>query len=69
MALTNIQQALLLFKKWLGKAQTTTARDFYEEPYSGRSSVLPTQIWQNADQIPLTPVGFSASGQTIGVVQ
>jgi len=69
MALTTAQQALLLFKKWLGVGQSTIAREFYQEPYIGKSAILASQVWQESDQIPLTPVGFSASGQIIGVVQ
>ena len=69
MALTTAQQALLLFKKWLGLGQTTASREFFNETlYPGRVSVYPAQIWTQADQIPNTAPVLS-SGQTSGVVQ
>ena len=48
MALTTAQQALLLFKKWLGVGQSTIAREFYQEPYIGKSAILASQVWQES---------------------
>ena len=54
MALLDSQKISRLFKKLLGVGETSTSRDFFEEPFSGRSAVLPTQIWQQAENIPAT---------------
>lgn len=68
MALTSSQQALLLFKKWLGKSSTNTSWDFYEEPYNIRSAILATQVWQDSASIAGTaPV--LAPGADDGTVQ
>lgn len=64
MALSAAQQALKLFKKLLGKSSTGLAFDFYEEAFNGRPAVLPSQVWQEADDIPST-----APGATAGVVE
>ena len=69
MALTTAQQALLLFKKWLGLGQTTSSREFFNETsFPGRSAVYTNQIWTQADLIPSTAPALS-NGQTSGVVQ
>jgi hypothetical protein len=69
MALTSAQISNLLFKKIIaGKSSTSDARQFFEEPFDGRSIVFPSQIWVQIDQIPNTaPV--LADTQTVGVVQ
>lgn len=69
MALTTAQQALLLFKKWLGLGQTTASREFFNETsYPGRSAVYTSQIWTQADRIPTTAPVLSSSVAS-GVVQ
>lgn len=69
MALTPEQKSSRLFKKSLGAAESLVARDFFEEAKLGKSAILPSQIWTEADKIPNTaPVGMT-NGQTIGVVQ
>jgi len=69
MALTTAQQALLLFKKWLGLGQTTASREFFNETsFPGRSAVYTNQIWTQADLIPNTAPVLT-NGQTSGVVQ
>jgi hypothetical protein len=69
MALTTAQQALLLFKKWLGLGQTTASREFFEETlHPGRVAVYTNQIWTQADSIPNT-APILTNGQTSGVVQ
>jgi hypothetical protein len=60
MALTATQQALLLFKKLMGKGSANPAFDFYEEPVNARPIVVPAQIWKQADLIPSTAPGASA---------
>ena len=68
MALNTDQKASKNFKKLIGKAETTTSREFYSEPYSGKASVLPSQIWDEAGDIPNTaPV--LAPDAVSGVVQ
>lgn len=69
MALNITQIATLLFKKWLGLGQTTPGREFFQEPYQGPVSVLPTQIWGDSSLIPPVISGLSGSGQILGVVQ
>lgn len=68
MALTPTQIANFLFKKLLGKGSTNDSRQYFEEPYTGRSSILLSQIWADSDQIP-THVPTLSADQTIGVVQ
>lgn len=68
MALSVTQIANILFKKRQGKGSTLDSRQFFEEPYDGRSSVLPTQIWAQADLIPSTAPGGVDAAIT-GVVQ
>jgi hypothetical protein len=69
MALSVTQIATRLYKKLFGKAETSPARDFFEEPFNAPTSILTSQIWAQSDQIPLTASAFSASGHIIGVVQ
>jgi len=69
MALTNDQKTSFVFKKAVSQvSETSTARDFYEEPYSGRDIVLPSQVWNEAGDIPNTAPSSLADGETIGVV-
>lgn len=68
MALNDSQKASLLFKQANGVAETTTARDFFEEPYPGRPLVLGEQIWNESNLIPTTAPG-GADGVTTGVVK
>ena len=68
MALTDSQKTSSLFKKSLGKGSTNTGRDFFEEPYNGRSIVMPNQIWTEAGSIPTTAPG-GTNEQITGVVQ
>lgn len=69
MALTDSMKSSNLFKQKMGVSETRTARDFFEEPFLSRQTVLPTQVWNQADLIPaVAPVGMT-NGQTIGVVQ
>jgi len=68
MALTTDQKSSLLFKKWLGKGETNTLRQFFEEPYSGRSVVLQNQIWTDSELIPV-PAPTLLDGQDDGIVK
>lgn len=68
MALTPTQIANILFKKLLGKGSTNDNRQFFEEPYPGRATILLNQVWADSDQIPTTVPTLSAD-QIIGVVQ
>ncbi len=49
---TTTQQADLLFKKYLGVGSSGTQLQFFNESRQGRTSVFPTQIWQEQDKIP-----------------
>jgi len=64
MALSASQQALLLFKKLMGKSSTGLSRDFFEEGFSSRPTVLASQIWNKSNAIPNT-----APASSTGVVQ
>ena len=69
MSLNSAQQTSRLMKKSFGAAETLVTRDFFEEPKLGKTAILPSQIWAEADKIPNTaPVGMT-NGQTVGVVQ
>ena len=68
MALTDSQKTSFVFKKAVSQvSETDTGRDFFEEPYSGRDIVLPTQVWNQAGSIPNTAPNV-ADGQSSGVV-
>ena len=54
MALSTEQKSSRLFKKLFSKAETLVSRDFFEEPYDSKQSVLPSQIWYDEKLIPLT---------------
>lgn len=60
MALTAAQQALVTFKKVLGKASTGLGFDFFEEASTSRPAVILSQIWAQSDLIPNTAPGSSA---------
>jgi len=62
------QIASRLFKKSLNVGETTTARQFFEEPFEARKAIMPSQIWKEGNQIPATaPV--LGDGDISGVVQ
>jgi hypothetical protein len=66
MALTTDQKSSKLFKKAMGVGETTTLRDFFEEPKKGLPSVLSNQIW--VDAIPTTAPVLN-DGEISGVVK
>ena len=68
MALTSAQIASLLFKQSVGKSSTNTNREFFEEPRDGRQIVFPTQVWQEAGDIPSTAPTLAHLGES-GVVR
>src|SRR5271166_2147233 len=69
MALTTEQIANLLFKKVItGKGSTNDARQFFSEPFNGRSAVFTSQIWSQTDLIPNTAPVLANEGIS-GVVQ
>jgi len=68
MALTDSQKTSFVFKKAVSQvSETSTTRDFFEEPYSGRDIVLPSQVWNQASSIPNAAPTLS-DGQSSGVV-
>lgn len=69
MALTPEQKSSRLFKKSFGAAESLVTRDFFEEAKLGKSAILPSQIWAEADKIPNTAPAGMTNGQTVGVVQ
>jgi hypothetical protein len=54
MSLTSDQKSSLLFKQAQGVAETSTTRDFFEEPKLGRPLVFSSQIWSESALIPTT---------------
>lgn len=62
------QIASRLFKKLFGVAETTTARQFFEEPFAARAMVLPSQVWKDGELIPQTAPTLN-DGEVAGVVQ
>jgi hypothetical protein len=65
--LTTDQKVSNLFKKSVGKAETSTSRQFFEEPYASKAFVLPSQVWNQGDLIPTTAPG-GTDGQVTGVI-
>jgi hypothetical protein len=68
MALTASSQASRLFKKSLGRAETTPSIEWYSELYKGSEIVLSSQIWSESGLIPST-APILASGASAGVIQ
>lgn len=62
------RKADIVYKAKKGVASTTTLRAFYEETHSSLGRVIPTQIWNQASDIPGTAPG-GIHNQIIGVVQ
>lgn len=54
MALTDSQKISAAYKALMGVAETSTARDFFEEPFKTSIVVTPDMIWQDAYLIPAT---------------
>lgn len=52
MALTDSQKISAAYKALLGIAETSTSRDFFEEPYKTGTIVTPDMIWSDAHAIP-----------------
>ena len=52
MALSNSEISGILFKKLQGVGSTAENREFFEEPFPGRSFVTKAQIWRESDLIP-----------------
>lgn len=68
MALTDAQKSSFLFKQAQGVAETSTARDFFEEGKLGRPLVFGDQIWSESALIPTTAPTLT-DGQESGVVR
>jgi hypothetical protein len=68
MAFTSSQISSRLFKKSLGKGETTTSYEFNQEEYDGREIVLSSQIWSESGLIPSTAPVLAPSASS-GVVQ
>lgn len=68
MALTTFQKASRLFKRLMGVAETSDARQFFEEPFLSRYQILQSQIWADSEDIPNTAPG-GTDGQITDVVQ
>lgn len=76
MALTQTQIASRLFKKSVGKAETTTTFEFSNEPINGRPSVFSDQVWSQSNLIPNTAdpslvagAPTTGSSYSVGVVK
>lgn len=61
MALNTDQKSSKTYKKMLfGVAETSTSRDFFEEPIKSKISIAPNQIWADYGLIPSTaPIGMT----------
>jgi hypothetical protein len=68
MSLTPDQKSSLLFKQAQGVSETSTTRDFFEEPKLGRPLVFAAQIWSQSGLIPTTAPALTDL-QTLGVVK
>jgi hypothetical protein len=60
------QIADILFKKGLGLGTAWSGFPFFSEPLKGRVFVVPTQIWKDAD---LIPINVTAPHVSQGVIQ
>ena len=76
MALTQSQIASRLFKKSLGKAETTLSYEYSNEEKNGRPSVFYDQIWSQSNLIPntadtslVTNASATGSSYSVGVVK
>lgn len=54
MALTDSQKISAAYKALLGIAETSTTRDFFEEPFKTGTIVTPDMVWRDAAAIPAT---------------
>lgn len=52
MALTDSQKISAAYKALLGIAETSTTRDFFEEPFKTGKIITPDMIWSDAHAIP-----------------
>ena len=68
MALTTAQLASKLFKKLLGKTETNTVRQFFEETINTYNYTPTTSVWLDYNSIPNTAPVLSSYGIS-GVVQ
>lgn len=67
--LNSDQISKRLFKKDLGVGDTSTVREFFEEPFSSGVSIKPDQILAQFDQVPETAPAGMAHDEVQGVVQ
>jgi hypothetical protein len=67
MAISTNEIAQRLFKKLLGKGDTSTNRQFYEEAYNGPLQVFSNNIWTDTSKIPTVflPTFRTLSGSTV----
>jgi hypothetical protein len=67
MAINTNEIATRLFKKLLGKGDTSTNRAFYEEAYNGPLQVFSNNVWTDTSKIPTVflPTFRTLSGSTV----
>jgi hypothetical protein len=65
MAMTDSQKIDFAFKLLLGVADTSTSKQFFEEPLPSGIVVTPDMIWTNASYIPSTAPTISPSLQDL----
>jgi hypothetical protein len=67
MAISTNEIAQRLFKKLLGKGDTSTNRAFYEEAYNGPLQVFSNNVWMDTSKIPTVflPTFRTLSGSTV----
>lgn len=54
MAISDSDLIKLLFKRLQSVSSTDPARQFFEEPYSARTPILSSDVWNQSDSIPVT---------------
>lgn len=67
-AMTSAQQADALFKASLGVGNSAPAKQFFEQPTQSTPVILPSQVWNQADQIPQSAPALGDQ-ETSGVVK
>lgn len=70
MSLNTVTISKILFKKLYGKSSTSDAREFFEEPFNGKTPIFLDQIWTQSNLIPNSvPPSLINHDDIDGVVQ
>ena len=65
MALSDSDKISSVYKKLLGLAETSTAKEFFEEPFKTGSIVTADMVWRDSAAIPATAPDISPTSQDL----